>query len=257
MEHKRHLFIPVFLFISVSISGQESKNHEMVFPRGISLMYGKSMTSMRDEYISPETYTGNLNCITASWSWFKNNKGYRVGISNNFSNEVRNNDILADYNQTMLFLDFMYDAGKFSIFSKDAYLYIGPSLELFDYYMNHSFANIIKSESEGSLTSLGVNINLLWQINNWVQPELFLRSNLLSFANKTYDNQRYPNSNSEASLVSFFDANNIHSGLGIRFFPFNKFSIKVDYKLHYSKISEWDDYSSVNNIISATANYTF
>ena len=257
MELKTLLLFPIFFITAINLPGQESQNHETVFPRGISLEYGASKTFLQDAYISGETYSGNLNCITIDWSWFNANKGYRIGISNYFSNEISNNNIPADYNQTMLFLDLIYKTGNFSIFSKEAFLYIGPTLELYDYYLNHSFANTTRSESEGSLTSFGINFNLLWVINDRVRPEIFLRSNLLSFANKTYDIQRYPNSNSEASLISFFDATNLHSGLGVRFIPFNKFSVKIGYKLHYSRISEWDNYNSLNNIFSTSVNYTF
>lgn len=251
------VFPIVFLAMMVSINsmGQEISDFEKFFPKGIGLGLGQALARVSDAYISNEKYEGPLTSFDLSWSWFSENRGYRLGLSNSFSEEILNHNTPAEYEQTALFLDFTYGIGSLPIFSHPAYIYIGPGIELFDYYIKHSFASNSRSESEGKINSLGINSFIIWPVNKWFQPELLLKSSLISITDKLYDTRRYEYS--DGSIVPFNKSINAYAGFGIRIKPINKFTAKFAYDLNYTRISIWDEYQSINHNFSVKINYLF
>ncbi|UCE06864.1 MAG: hypothetical protein JSW07_02150, partial [bacterium] len=54
------------LFVTANSFGQDSVNHQTIFPRGVAIDYGLGHSSVRDEYISKEKYSGALPYFAAS-----------------------------------------------------------------------------------------------------------------------------------------------------------------------------------------------
>lgn len=125
--------VTILFFIVLSILpgaansyGQDSLNHQTIFPRGVTIDYGLGHFSVRDEYNSKEKYSGTLPYFAASWPRFHNKYGFRQKLEFRGSSAIKNYNISTDIIQFSLHRDYLYPVGKFTILSKDIFSYLGP-----------------------------------------------------------------------------------------------------------------------------------
>ena len=97
-------------------------------------------------------------------------------------------NVSTDIYQFTLNQGFDYALPKFTLFNKNAYLYLGPSTELFFYYNNQNVAvsGFDYAQSFALLISLGVSSELFYQLSNNFYIETSLDFDLFSLPRFSY-----------------------------------------------------------------------
>jgi len=247
----------ILLVITLESPGQDTVNYKSGFPSGISVGYGLGSYSVKDEYISKEKYSGTLPYLNVEWVRFHSKNAYRLEFEYRYSSNISNNNISAEVLQFTFNQDFIYPLGNFSLFSGRVYAYLGPSMQFFYNGINYDFASpgtFITPKTFGIIGSLGINTEFIYAVNNKLKVEGFLRSNLLSFSGKKYDEQKYKNE-SVPTLLSVFTATKIDFDLSIRYYLVNRVSISIGYKFDLSRIDKWNPYIAASNSLIASLNF--
>ncbi len=137
-------------------------------PAGISLEYGVGNYANTDKYISREKYSGILPYTKVGWINQHNNYIYNLGFEYRQSSMVENYNVSADITQFSLNQGFLYKLPKFSLFQRDVYTYLGPSIELFvfDNKQNIAVSGFDYAHSFATLFSLGFNSEFYYPISN-------------------------------------------------------------------------------------------
>jgi len=253
----RAVISAILLLIALESPGQDTVNYKSGFPSGISVGYGPGSYSVKDEYVSREKYSGTLLFFNLEWVRFHNKNAYRLEFEYGHSSNISNNNISAEVVQFAFNQDFIYPVGNFSLFSGRVYTYLGPSTQFFYYDINYNFASpgtFITPKTFGIIGSLGINTGFIYPVNNKLKVEGFLRSNLLSFSGKKYDEQKYKNE-SVPTLLSVFTATKIDFDLSIRYYLVNRISISMGYKFDLSRIDKWNPYIAASNSLIASLNF--
>ena len=116
---------------------------------------------------------------------FHNKNAYRLEFEYRYSSNISNNNISAKVGQFTFNQDFIYPVGNLSLFSRCVYAYLGPSIQFFYYDIRYNFVTpgtFISPKTFGIIGSLGINAELIYQVNNKFKVEGLLRSNLISFS---------------------------------------------------------------------------
>jgi len=250
------LMVFVILICTESSFGQDFTTHKNIFPQGITIAYGLGNYAVRDEYISQEKYAGTLPYFRIDWSRFHNKYGFRQKLEYRNSSKITNNNVSANITQFSFYMDYLYPAGKFELFSMSVFAFLGPTANLFFYlnnpgymegsiHLNYSFVLMFSS---GFTSEFIVPVNSKWQIENSVSLSLLslgLRMpELLTPKDKNDDEQ------SPAKLLSPFSGLNSNLNIGIRYYCCRFLSAKLNYRLHILSIHEWDSVlSSSDNLI--------
>jgi len=253
----RAVISAILLLIALESPGQDTVNYKSGFPSGISVGYGPGSYSVKDEYVSREKYSGTLLFFNLEWVRFHNKNAYRLEFEYGHSSNISNNNISAEVVQFAFNQDFIYPVGNFSLFSGRVYAYLGPSTQFFYYGINYNFASpgtFITPKTFGIIGSLGINTGFIYPVNNKLKVEGFLRSNLLSFSGKKYDEQKYKNE-SVPTLLSVFTATKIDFDLSIRYYLVNRVSISMGYKFDLSRIDKWNPYIAAGNSLITSLNF--
>ncbi len=258
MKTKSRIIIFAILFIiTLQTNAQDTVNHKTVFPTGIFIGYGQGLYSVKDEYISEEKYSGTIPYFSLEWVRFQNKNGYRLKFEYWKTTDISNNKISAETQQVIFSQDFIYPIGNFSLFSRNVYAYLGPSVQIFYYEIYYHFVRpgtFISPGTNGVMGSLGVNTEFIYPVNNKLKVEAFLRSNLISFSGKEVDEQKYADASSPA-LLSVFTATKFDFDLSVRYYFFNRISISLAYKFDLSRINKWDPYIAASDNIIISLNF--
>ncbi len=253
-----------FIFISLAILlfagksfGQDSLSHRTVFPRGISVEYGLGNYSVRDEYISKEKYSGTLPLFKASWSRFHNKYGYYLDLEYRSSSKIKNYNISADIIQFSLNQGFLYPLSQMSLFTRDVYAFLGPSMGIYIFHnkQNVAVSGFDYSQSFAGLFSLGVSSEIIFPIRPALQAEGSFRLSILSLGLRMVDTEE--EDESPAKLLTLLSGTNASIRLGIRYYLYGNFSLKLAYKLHVTRISSWDPLLSASDNLIFTLAYKF
>jgi hypothetical protein len=248
----------IFLALSFNSFGQDSINHKSVFPTGISMQAGLGSFSVKDEYISKEMYSSSMPYFSINWVRFHNKNAYRLELEYRYSENFSNNNISALGGQVAFSQDFIYPVGKFPLFSRDVYAYLGPSVQFFYYEYLYHFAipgTFISPETFGVIASLGINSQFIYPINQKLSVEGFLRSNLISVSMKDYDQVEYEHE-AGPTLLPVFSATKFDLDLSVRYYLLKRLSTSLGYKFDLSRIHKWDPYIAASNNLIFSVNYT-
>jgi hypothetical protein len=251
------LFSLLFLFTNSDLSAQDSLKQKTIFPAGISLEYGIGSYAVTDEYISEEKYSGSLPYYSITWSNQHSNYVYHLKIDFSNSNKIKNNNVTADIYQFTLNQGFSYALPEFTMFNKDAYLYLGPSTELFFYYnkQNIAVSGFDYAQSFALLISAGINSQLFYKLWNDFNIEGTLDINVLSLGLRMVDMEE--NDESPAKILTLISANNVVFTLGPRYYLLDNLSLKASYLFHITRISSWEPLLSASDNIVFTLTYGF
>ncbi|KPK86064.1 MAG: hypothetical protein AMS27_05850 [Bacteroides sp. SM23_62_1] len=239
--------------------GQETTDHKTVFPSGILVGYGQGLFSVKDEYISKEKYSGTLPYLNLEWVRFHNKNAFRLEFEYRNSSNIKNNKISAEVMQFAFNQDFIYPVGNFPLFSRNVYAYVGPSAQFFFYNINYNFAQpgtFISPKTFGIIGSLAINAEFICPVNKKLRIEGLIRSTLLSFSGKDYDERRYENEPGPA-LLSVITATKFDFDLSMRYYLVNKVSAALRYRFDLVRIHKWDPYIASSNNLIISLNYTF
>lgn len=253
----RIIISAISLIITLQTPAQDSLNYKTVYPSGIFLKYGQGLYAVKDEYISKEKYSGSMPYYNVEWVRFHKKNGYRLEFEYWKTTDISNNKISAEAQQFNFNQDFFYPIGNFSLFSRNVYAYLGPSVQLFYYEIYYHFVSpgtFISPTTYGVICSLGINTEFIYQVNNKLKVEGFLRSNLISFSGKQFDERKYEDE-SNPTLLSVFTATKIDADLTLRYYPIDRISVSLGYKFDLSRINKWDPYIAASNNIIISVNF--
>ena len=255
----RIIIFTISLIIISQTSAQNMVNYKTVFPTGIFVGCGLGSYSVKDEYISSEKYSGTMPYFNVAWVRFHDTNAYRLEFEYRNSSKISNNKISAKVGQFTFNQDFIYSLGNVSIYSRNLYAYLGPSVQLFYYDINYNFATpgtFISAKTFGLIGSLGINLEFIYQFNTKLLMESFLHLNLISFCIKDNDEQKYGDESSP-TLISVLTATKFDYTLAVRYYLFNNVSISLGYRFDLSRIDKWDPYIAASNNFITSLNYEF
>jgi len=260
MKTKSRIIISAcILLLALELSGQETINNKTVFPSGISVGYGQGLYSVKDEYISKEKYSGTLPYLNLEWVRFHNKNAYRLEFEYRNSANIKNNRISAEVMQFVFNQDFIYPVGNFPLLSRNVYAYLGPSAQFFFYNIKYNFGQpgtFISPKTFGIIGSLAINTEFIYLVNKKLRIEGLIRSNLLSFSGKDYDERKYEDEPGP-SLLSVFTATKFDFDLSVRYYLKKRVSAALRYKFDLIRIHKWDPYIASSNNLIISLNYTF
>ena len=256
--------ILVVYFINLASSfGQDSVNHQTIFPSGVTIENGFGRFSVRDEFISKEKYSGTLPYFSASWSRFHNKYGFRQKLEFRNSSNIKNYNVSTDINQFALHRDYLYPAGKLTILSKDVFSYLGPSTEffLFSNKPNYMEGGIHINYSFVLLISGGINADFIVPLQHGFQIEISAYLSLLSLGLRTPEIVKPKEDEGEeesvAKLLTPLSGVNSVVNLGARYNFSKSLSMKLDYKFQLTRISSWDPLLAVSDNVILSLTYHF
>ena len=259
MRKKCFNFLSLMLILSSSeyILSQDSQNHRPIYPEGVSLEYGIGSYAVTDEYISKEKYSGSLPYYSIGWSNQHSNYVYHLGIDYRYSSDIKNNNVSTDIYQFTLNQGFDYALPKFTLFNNDAFLYLGPSTELFFYYNNQNIAvsGFDYAQSFALLISLGVSSELYYRLSNNFYIETSLDFDLLSLGFRMVDSEE--TDESPVKLLTVISATNTVFRFGPRYYLLNNLSIKAAYLFNLTRINAWEPLLSASDNVVFTLTYGF
>lgn len=255
----RILSLAGLILLTLEVIGQDTINHKTIFPSGVSLGYGQGIFAVKDEYISNEKYSGTLPYLNLEWRRFHNKNAYHLEFKFQRSTNISNNNISAKVIQFAFNQDFLYTIGRFPLFSRSVYAYLGPSVQFFFYDIDYNFAqpgSFISPNTFGIIGSLGINCAFIYPVNKKLLLEGFLRSNVLSFSGKKIDEYKYADESSPV-LLFVSTATKIDSDISIRYYLSKRVSASLGYKFDLSRINKWDPYVAASNSLIISINLTF
>jgi len=255
------IVVLLFLYFPTKSFAQNLVNHQTMFPEGLTIEYGLGGYALSDEFISKEKYSGALPYFSASWSRFHEKYGFRQKLEFRSSSEVKNYNISTDIVQFTLHRDYLYPAGKFTLFSKDVFSYVGPSTELFLFSNkpNYREGGIHINYSFVLLISGGINADFIVPMQHGFQIESSVYLSLVSLGLRTpeFIKPKEKENEEEESVIKLltpFSGMNSVVDVGIRYRFLKSLSMKLDYKFQFTRISSWDPLLAVsdNLILSLT-----
>ncbi|MBN2395792.1 MAG: hypothetical protein JXC36_04930 [Candidatus Atribacteria bacterium] len=227
-----------FLMVS-QVSGQDTISHLTIYPAGISFEYGTGNYSVKDEFISNEKYSGKLPYFSVGWARNHNKYVYQLEMEYRNSDEIKNYNVSTTITQFKINQGFLYSMKKRELFKKDLNFWLGPSTELYFFNNKQNIAvdGFDYSQSFAALFSAGINIFGTYSIN----PKFLIESSLdlpvLSLGFRSIDSEE--DDQTPAKLLTLFSGLNSSFDLRIRYYIFDKLSIKAGYKFELCRISAW------------------
>ncbi len=151
----------------------------------------------------------------------------------------------------------LYPLPEFSLFSKEAYAYVGPSTEVFVYAnkQNIAVSGFDYAQSLAMLLSLGVESEVIVPISSGLQAEGSLGLSVLSLGFRMVDMEE--EDVSPAKLLTVLSGTNGSMRLGVRYYVFDNLSAKLSYRLHVTRISSWDPLLSAGDNLHVSLTYGF
>ena len=243
--------------IASHVSGQDSLSYLNVYPAGISFEYGIGNYSVKDEYISKEKYSGTLPYYSFGWIRNHNKYVYRLNMDYRYSNDIYNYNISTGINQLMLNQGFLYPLKKKTLFKNDLYIWLGPSTEFFLYYNkpNIAFSGFDYAQSFAALAAIGFNADVIYPVKQNFQLEDSLSTTVLSMGFHLID--REEDDESGEKPLTLFSGLNSSFDLGMRYYLFNRLSLKLAYKFELTRISAWNPLLSTSDNLIIGISYEF
>jgi len=251
------LFGLIFLMTNSDLSGQDSLNQNVIFPNGISFGYGIGSYANRDEYISKEKYSGSLPYFNAGWTNKHEKYLYQIGIGFQSSSDIKNYNVSTKVFQFSLNQGFLYPLSEFHLFSKKAYLFLGPSSEIFVFINKQNIAvtGFDYALSVASLISLGLNSEVIYPLSENSNIESSLNFSVLSLGLRMVDFEE--DDESPVKLLTLFSGTNGLFRLGIRYFLLSNLSVRAAYLLGVTRISTWEPLHVASDNFVFTLTYGF
>jgi hypothetical protein len=249
---------PLFIILHSGILlGQDALNQYSIFPEGVTIEYGIGNYAVTDEYISKEKYSGSLPYFSIVWSNQNADYVYHLRIDFRNSSEINNNNVSTDIYQFTLNQGFSYALPKFTMFNKDAYLFLGPATELFFYYnkQNIAVAGFDYSQSFAALISASFSSQLFYKLWNDFDIESSLDFSVLSLGLRIVDTEE--KDVSPVKILTFISRTNLVFRIGPCYYLFDNLSLKAAYLFHLTRISSWEPLLSASDNLIFTLTYGF
>lgn len=232
------------------------------FQQGINFEAGYGSLAIRDEYISSERYSGNINTIKLGWSKVHGEKyAYQTEFDYVHGTNIRNYGVSAEVQELTLSHRFLFSTGReHYLFSRRYYSFIGPSAELWIHVRNQNIANykLTIPYSFGGMLSLGFNQKIIYPVNSKIGLSCFYRLNILSLTGKT----NYSETNDEdkqSAVILSTPISGLRTDINTSFYyHINSYiSCHAGYLFRMTNIykSSWDNMISAMDIFSVKLIY--
>jgi len=247
----------LILIIFIELSGQNSSEILTTYPSGISLKSGLGSYSQIDEYISPEKYSGQLPFFSLSWVHDHQKYIYKLDMDYRHSSEISNYNVSAAITQVSMNQGFLYPLKKRALLNRDLRLWIGPAFDLYFFFNkpNIAVSGFDYAQSFALLISAAINVDTILELNPKFQLESSLKFSALSLGMRMVDSEE--DDASPVELLTLFSGLSSSFDFGIRYFLFDKVSIKLTYLSEITRISAWEQILSVSDNITFGLTYTF
>lgn len=229
-----------FSCLAVKAGGQSSPEHRALFVEGISADLGAGQYIGRDEVVSKNIYSGTLPYIAVHWARFHTAYGYHVSLEYRQSSDITNAGLPTEVTQFSMSRARLYPAGKLTIFSRDSYLYLGPSTE---FYL---FFNQPRLEGEGlylnfsflALLSLGISSDVIMPVTSKLRVESRARLALLSIGLQM-PNLQNTDEDSEPPIRLLNPISGLHVAIdyGLRYQVSPSISLQMSYQLAVTRVT--------------------
>jgi hypothetical protein len=240
-----------------AVQAQDSTGKKVSFPEGITVEYGIGSLAVTDEYISEEKYSGSIPYYSIGWSKQHSDYVYHLKIDFRNSPDIKNYNVSTDIYQFTLNQGFSYALPEFTIFDKDADLYLGPASELFFYYnrQNIAVSGFDYAQSFVLLISGGICSELYYKLWDDLILEGALDFGVLSLGFRMVDEEE--TDESPVKILTLFSAANMVFKIGPRYCLFDNLSVKASYLFHLTRISSWEPLLSAGDNVILTLTYGF
>ena len=251
------LSITFVFFPTQYLQAQDSLDNKTIFLDGVTIEYGTGSYAVTDEYISNEKYSGSLPYYSIAWANQHSNYVYHLKIDFRNSSEIKNYNVSTDIYQFTLNQGFIYELSRFALFDNDAYLYLGPSTELFFYYNNQNIAvdGFDYAQSFAALISAGVSSQLFYKLWDDFNIEGSLDFSVLSLGLRIVDSEE--EDVSPVKILTLFSGTNLVLRLGPRYYLLDNLSVKAAYLFNLTRISAWEPLLSASDNVVFTLTYGF
>ncbi len=258
---KRKAFLITILILQANTFAQlNNQTHKQVYPAGINLDYGFGHYSVQDNFFSSEKYSGTLPYFKTGWTRFHDNRVFQLFLKYGNSSEIKNYQMAANVVQFSMEWDYLYPAGEFPLFSKPVFIYWGPYTEFYTYYNRLNFARdgVYLDFSFAPFFSLGIYPMFIMPIRKKLQLESSLQVNAFSVVIRMpelMDKGIDKKEDASLKLLTPFKGLNSQMNVGIRYYLFDKLSLKLWYEFHLTRISSWQYLLLANNNAIFTVTY--
>jgi hypothetical protein len=226
---------------------QDTTGHRSAYATGLSFQTGLGTIALRDEFISREKYSGGLSHFGVGWSRFHGDHAFEFTLDYARSSTIRNFNASTTITQFSLRQAFLYPLPRFRLFSRDAYVFLGPSAEL-SVFLNEpqvAVANPNFTESVAALLSLGVSSEVIAPLGHGFQTELSMQVSVLSLGIRVVDPEE--DDVSAAKLLTPVSGLIGEARVAVCY-RFNRYlSAVISGGVHVLRISSWDPLVTVNN----------
>jgi|WetSurMetagenome_2_1015567.scaffolds.fasta_scaffold09535_3 hypothetical protein len=226
-------------------------------PQGILFETGYGSLSVRDKYISPEKYTGDIQILKLAWSKVHEKKyGYETTFDYVHGAKIRNYGVSAEVQEFTINHIFLFPANReHYLFSKRFYSFIGPSAELWLHVRNQDVSNYkltLPYSFEGML-SLGFNQKIIVPVSLKFGLSCYYKVGVLSLTGKTnYSNSDVINIPS-LKLLTPLTGLNTRINYSVYYNINPHITCQAGYEFRITNIANnalWDDMVNVMDIFS-------
>ncbi|NQV18466.1 MAG: hypothetical protein HQ534_07985 [Armatimonadetes bacterium] len=248
---KVRIIVTIIIFIiTAKLSGQDTLKNSIVYPTGISVLYGSGSYSQKDEYISKEKYSGSLPLFSLIWARDHQQYLYKLHMSYRNSSKIKNYNVSADITHVTINQGFLYPLKKKTLLNRDLLLWIGPTTDLFFFFNKPDIAvsGFDYAQSFALLLSTSVSKEAILKLKPDLQLESSLKITILSLGMRMVDSEE--DDSSPVKLLTLFSGLNSSFDLGVRYFLSRKISLKLAYRSEIVRISAWEPLLSASDSIT-------
>ena len=241
MRPKLPFIFFVFSFLWNTSFSQDSDTGTSVFPQYISGSFGTGMFSVKDYYFSDQKYSGSMPAISFQWMRRHKNYGYRMGFDFSNSDRISNYTMPATVTRFSLYQDFLYSLGRFRLFNKDVFVFLGPSTDIYFYFNQQQFAEsgIYFDFSFLAMISACADAFFVIPVGKRLSVESNLGLNVFSLGIQMPEVVVDNNEEAESAMKLLTVFNGLKSGFdfGVRYHILNRLSVRIAYDLKISNVT--------------------
>ena len=238
----------MIMVYATDLTGQKDTTVPQInYPGGITLSYGIGTFALRDEYISPERYTGILPYYAVGWTRFHQKYIYRLDFAFRQSDKFKNNNVTSNVLAFKLGQGFLYPVKPLTLFRNEMGLWIGPTTDV-SYFENNpdiAVSGFDYTNSFATLISLGFRGDVIYPISGKYVSEASLQLTMLSIGMRTVDSEE--DDQAGTKLLTPVSGLNASFNLGIGYDLLKWLSLGIHYRFDLVRVTAWEDLLSAGN----------
>ncbi len=135
------LALGISWFLSAELDAQSSPNRLGYRETSLFVEAGVGRLAVRGRAVSSERYVGSPDYIAVDWTKLGDSRGFHLGFLLEHGSEIAQGNLSANIVLTSINIDYLYRVASFSLFSRPALLFLGPSTGTHVYIREQNVAN--------------------------------------------------------------------------------------------------------------------